>query len=318
MPEEVIPPEEPPGIAVVGSSPREPVRPRGRKRRRARLRGTPRGTATVAPGSAAGASAAAASGAASVWVTASGAPSELRGSPSPESDATSNTTTAPPTGAGPAGRAAAGAAGEAGAADEADEADEDRSWWTPPRRGRGAYRPGTVPTWLAIGLAALAVTASVLAIIFGLAWSNLDSTAGQATDAKNVASEFLTKFTNFQPSNIDADFSALQNLATGNFARQATQYFGSSSLRQRLAQAQAQSQGQIRNIYVEKLAGGKAQVYAVVDQTYTNSQIRQSGGSPVPDTLRLQINLTQVSGTWKISDVTVLSGPPSATPSAGQ
>jgi hypothetical protein len=240
------------------------------------------------------------------------------GSLTPESGATSNTTTAPATDTAPAG--AAGAAGPAGptATGEADDADEDRSWWTPPQRGRGAYRPGTVPTWLAIGLGALALTASVLAIIFGLAWSNLDSTAGQATDAKNVASEFLTKFTNFQPSNIDADFSALQNLATGNFARQATQYFGSSSLRQRLAQAQAQSQGQIRNIYVEKLAGGKAQVYAVVDQTYTNAQIRQSGGSPVPDTLRLQINLTQVSGTWKISDVTVLSGPSSTTPSAGQ
>jgi hypothetical protein len=198
------------------------------------------------------------------------------------------------------------------------ETTDERQLWTPPRRGRGAYRPGTVPTALAVGLGALALVASVLAIVFALAWSNLNATAGASSDAKNVAAEFLRTFTNFQPNTIEVDFNSLQRLATGSFSKQATQYFGSPSLRRRLEGAGAQSTGRIRSIYVESLNGDRAQVYAVVDQTYTNAQIKQAGSPPVPDVLRLQINLAHVSGTWKISDATVLSGPSSTTPTGGQ
>ena len=319
MPEELDPPEEP-GVSVVRSSPPRTVRPRGHKRRRARVRRLPPGgmgvTTTPPPASMPMLPTIAPPDLA--WDAASVAPVDFLGSvpdavalahddvvgESPDADPTLTadlTLTGGPT-----------------RTRRPNPTARRRPTWTPPRRGRGSYRPGTVPTALAVVVGALALAASVLAIVFALAWSNLSSKAGATTDAKNVAAEFLREFTNFQPNTIETDFNSLQRLSTGSFSRQATQYFGNSNLRRRLEDARAQSTGRIRNLYVQSLSGDRAQVYAVVDQTYTNAQIGQAGGAPVADVLRLQINLAQVGGPWKISGATVLSGPSSTTPAGSE
>ncbi|HLI72581.1 MAG TPA: hypothetical protein VKU86_01790, partial [Acidimicrobiales bacterium] len=198
-----------------------------------------------------------------------------------------------------------------------EEFDTGRRSWTPPTRGRGAYRPGTVPTRLAVLLGAVAIAASALAVVFGILWSTAGSGDAQASQAKQVAQLFLLKFTNFKPSTIQSDFRALQSFATGNFAQQAAHNFGNVGLRQQLVQAQVQSKGTIEHIYVQSLNGDKAQVFAVVNQSYTNAQQIQAGNPMLQDVLRLEIDLAQVSGAWKISDVLVLSGPTSATTPTG-
>jgi hypothetical protein len=175
-----------------------------------------------------------------------------------------------------------------------------------------------VPTSVAVALGVLAVAASVLAIVFGLEWSGLSSANDRASQAKGVATAFLIRFTNFTPSTVNTDFKSLQSFATGNFSKQAALNFGNAGLRQGLEQSQVVSKGTVRNSYVQALNGDKAQVYAVVDQYYTNAQLTHAGSPQIHDVLRLQISLADVSGTWKISDVMVLSGPSSAaTPSSG-
>jgi hypothetical protein len=168
-----------------------------------------------------------------------------------------------------------------------------------------------VPTRWALALAALALAGSGAAVTFGLKWSQLSGQAGQATTVRRVASTFLTQLTTFKPTTVDADFGALLTFATGDFATQANQFFG-TNIRQQLEQAQAESEGQIRNLYVQSLSGGKAEVYGVVDQTYTNDTIAKGGGQPVADVLRVVLDLTQVSGDWKISEVSVLQAPGAA------
>jgi hypothetical protein len=194
---------------------------------------------------------------------------------------------------------------------EAADPAEDRGGWSPPRRGRGARRPGTVPTRIAVVLALVALVALVAAVTFGLKWSALRAQAAQSATVQKVATTFLNDLTNFKPTTVDADFGALLSFASGDFAKQANQFFG-SDIRQKLEQAQAQSEGQVRNLYVQSLRGDNAQVYAVVDQTYVNSSISKSGGQPVPDVLRVVLSLSDVSGNWKISEVSVLQAPSSS------
>jgi hypothetical protein len=188
---------------------------------------------------------------------------------------------------------------------------EDRGEWRPPRRGGGARRPGTVPTRWAMALAVVALAASAAAATFAVKWSGLSDQAAQGATVKRVASTFLSDLTNFKPNTVDADFGALLTFATGAFARQANQFFG-TNIRQQLEQAQAQSEGQVRSLYVQSLGSGKAEVYGVVDQTYLNSTISKAGSQPNTDTLRVVLDLADVSGTWKISDVSVLQAPGSS------
>ncbi|MGH9028503.1 MAG: hypothetical protein ACRDV4_02665, partial [Acidimicrobiales bacterium] len=118
---------------------------------------------------------------------------------------------------------------------------------------------------------------------------------------KAAATTFVTDLTSFRPSDVDADFTALQSWAApgSQFAKQAAQTFN-SNIRQQLIQANASSAGQIRNIFVESINGSSAQVYAVVDQAYQSTKIPRT-----PDTLRLTVDLTDTGKGWRISTVTV-------------
>ncbi|HLJ08060.1 MAG TPA: hypothetical protein VKX24_05955, partial [Acidimicrobiia bacterium] len=198
----------------------------------------------------------------------------------------------------------------------AEDDAHDRGNWTPPRRGRRSRRAGTVLSRSVVALTALALAATGAAVTFGFKWSQLSDAAAQQVTVRRVTSTFLTQLTTFKPTTVDADFQALLTFATGDFAKQANQFFG-SNIRQQLEQAQAESEGQIRNLYVQSMSAGKAEVYAVVDQTYTNDTIAKAGGQPVADVLRVVLDLAEASGNWKISEVSVLQAPGAAgTPSA--
>jgi len=183
----------------------------------------------------------------------------------------------------------------------------ERGEWHPPRRGRGR---GTVPRWVAVALGMLGLPSTVAAVVFGMAWSGAQDQATRTATVTKVATTFLDDLTNFKPTSTDADFTALLSFATGDFAKQANQFFG-TAVRQQLEQAQAQSEGQVRSVYVQSFHGNSAEVYAVVDQTYVNATITKSGGQPVPDVLRVVLDLTDVAGTRKVSEVSVLQAPSS-------
>jgi len=160
-------------------------------------------------------------------------------------------------------------------------------------------------------LAALAVVGVVAGIGFGLAWANLNGQNSTRQAAEQAARTFIIDVTNFKPTTIDADFAQVQNWADPGslFAKQAAQFYN-SNIRQSLVAAQAESQGQIRDLYVESLNGSDAVVYAVVDQAYQNSKM----SSPATDTLRLTLDMVDTGNGWRISVVTV-ENPSSLSPS---
>lgn len=161
---------------------------------------------------------------------------------------------------------------------------------------------GTPPsTWV---VRVVAVVASVAALMFGIAWSNESGQSGQQSQATAAANKFLVALTNFKPATVDRDFSTITSMATGQFAGQAAKFFN-SAIRGELARALAQSQGQVRDLYVQNLSGSQASLYAVVDQVYVNSKV----SSPQSDVLRLVLNMTDTSSGWKVANVSVLEGP---------
>jgi hypothetical protein len=151
---------------------------------------------------------------------------------------------------------------------------------------------------------------------FGSQWLAQRSSAAETAQVRTTSAEFVTALTNFDPGTVDADFARIQHLATGSFATQARQFFG-SSIRQQLQAAGAASRGQVLDLFIEALSGSQATVFAVVDQTYLNSKMT----SPTADTLRLELVLSDGSSGWLVSTVTVVQSPAgfpgSAAPSGG-
>ncbi len=155
-----------------------------------------------------------------------------------------------------------------------------------------------------LALSAVAVLGVVGTLVFGLLYAGSGSGSSQQDPAVlSSARTFLTDLTNFNAKTVDQDFSSVTAMATGSFASQAQKFFN-SAIRVELEKALADSRGQIRAVYVQSLTGDAATVYGVVDQLYVNSKIT----TPQADVLRILLNLQQVGGTWKISNVTVLEG----------
>jgi hypothetical protein len=184
------------------------------------------------------------------------------------------------------------------------------------RRGGGARTQGAGrsegPSWLVPVLLAVTTVALFLALLFGLAWSNLNSQQQAQTAVKNVARQFLVAYTNFTPKNLDAKFQTLQDLATGNFVNQADQIFG-SDIRQALKAAQVSSEGEVRYLDVETIQGDQASVYAWVDQTAVNNKVPK----PFTDTLQMQLTLVDTNQGWKMSSARVLNSPTLSFPTGG-
>ena len=194
-----------------------------------------------------------------------------------------------------------GAADRAGAG-HPTEATGERSG--PSNNGDGRVRPRFIDrrsVFIVVCLIALAGVAGTVG--FGMAWSNGNAQQTGEAQAKSTAATFLTALTNFDAKSIDADFSQITSMATGDFSSQADKFFG-SNIRQKLEAALATSRGQIRDIYVESYGGGQASVYSVIDQVYANNTSK----TPQSDVLRVVVNLTRQASGWKVSNVTVLEG----------
>jgi hypothetical protein len=172
------------------------------------------------------------------------------------------------------------------------------------RIGRGRGPSTGIPRWLVGVLAVMAGVGMALAVTFGILWNGKRVSDDNTAAAKRTGQSFLIALTNFDSKTINADFQRITSYATGNFAKQATQFFG-PQIRQQLQVAQAQSRGEISSIYVQSASSNRASVYAVVDQTIVNKNFN----APQADELRVVLTMNKVSSGWRVGDVTVLQAP---------
>jgi hypothetical protein len=184
-----------------------------------------------------------------------------------------------------------------------DDEEKDTSPRATARRGRERSAPAQ-PTRRSFRIVSVLAAVGLLGtLVFGILYATKSSGSGQNPAVTSAAQTFLDDFFNFNAKSVDTDFNAITDMATGQFSTQAKQFFN-SSIRTELEQALAESRGQIRALYVQSETPTTATVYAVIDQTYVNNKIT----TPQADVVRLVVNLENVGGTWKISNVTVLEG----------
>lgn len=203
--------------------------------------------------------------------------------------------------------------------DDSNEDEEDATSESPPppptRRRPGGPTPGPSRKTFRIA-AVVAALGLVGTLVFGVLYFTKSSGTGEVQDPAvlSASKTFLTDFFNFTPKTVDADFSAITNMATGSFSSQANQFFN-SNIRKALETALASSRGSIRYLAVQQEGSpaGTASIYAVIDQTYANNKLT----SVQSDVVRLTADLQQVNGNWKISSVTVLEGATPASASTG-
>ena len=170
---------------------------------------------------------------------------------------------------------------------------------------KGVRRASTgLPRWLVGVLAVIAGVGVALAALFGIWWNGARVKQANQAAADRTARNFLIALTNFDSRTVNADFGRITSYATGDFAKQAVQFFGPQT-RQQLQQAQAQSRGEISSIYVQSASNNTASVYAVVDQTIVNRNF----SAPQADELRFVLTLNKVSAGWRVGEVTVLQAP---------
>ena len=175
--------------------------------------------------------------------------------------------------------------------------------------GRGRGR-----TAILLGLVSgVALAGLIGSVVFGVMWAHDRGAASDQAAARNVASEFLLDLTNFGPKTLDADFSQMQAMATGQFATQARQTLA-PKLRTQLIAAQVQTQGHILHLWVQSYSANAAAFFAQVDQTFRNNR----NPAVSTDQLTVEVDLSKVGGQWKVAQVTTIGSgtTPSTIPGA--
>ncbi|HEX9376846.1 MAG TPA: hypothetical protein VGB19_11495 [Actinomycetota bacterium] len=155
----------------------------------------------------------------------------------------------------------------------------------------------------------LAVTTAA-AVAFAVLWLGA-ARARDRADAENrrraevvsVGTEFLSVLTNFKADTIDADVERIRSYAVGDFADQVDQFFGPDTVAA-LKRAQAESVGRVREVFVQSLDASSASVFGVVDEVITNAR-----SAPRSETVRIDVELLDTTGGWKVSSVEILQSP---------
>lgn len=146
-------------------------------------------------------------------------------------------------------------------------------------------------------LVVLAVAALVLAGFLGRQLkkeSALDSAAHAATDA---ARAYAVTLTSVDSNNLDHDFTAVLDGATGEFKDMYTR--SSGQLRQLLMDNKATGEGTVLDAAVKSATPTKVEVLLFIDQTVTNA----AAPDPRVDRSRVAMTMELVDGRWLASRV---------------
>lgn len=145
----------------------------------------------------------------------------------------------------------------------------------------------------------VAVFAGAFALAGGLGWKLWDEhavdQAGQA--AQRTAIDYAQVLTSIDSGQVDENFSAVLNGATGDFKETYTK--ASAQLRQLLIDNKAAAHGTVVGSAIQSETKTKVVVLLMVDQTVSNA-VRPDGRV---DRSRMKITMENVGGRWLASKV---------------
>jgi Mce-associated membrane protein len=173
--------------------------------------------------------------------------------------------------------------------DRADSAvaEKPRSWW----------RTKTIRR-IAVGvLVVIAVAAVVVAAILGLKLNEERNIDAAADDARAAAEQYAVTLTSVSSDNLDENFAAVLDGATGEFKDMYSQ--SSGQLRDLLVENQANAQGTVIDSGIKSATTSKVEVMLFVDQSVTNTSTPDAR----IDRSRVLMTMEKIDGRWLASKV---------------
>lgn len=193
--------------------------------------------------------------------------------------------------------AAAGTAGEETAVEDAGETEAAPTVTVAPV----SARPAGNPLWQQLArVAGVAAVYLVLAAVAGgLGWKLWsDHRVDRAgTIAQDTAVDYAQVLTSISSDQVDENFAAVLNGATGDFKDMYTE--SSMRLRQLLIDNKSDAHGKVVDSAVQSKSTDKVVVLLMVDQKVENTELPD----PRVDSLRMKMTMEKVDGRWLASKV---------------
>ncbi len=156
----------------------------------------------------------------------------------------------------------------------------------------------------------LLVLALIAAATFGTLWQESRSEENAEDELRAQATEFIGDLTSISAETAEADAEAIKEWAVGDFGDEAEVFYGQEAI-DAVVEAEATTEGDIEELFVQSLGDGEGSVFAVVDYTVTNAGTDE----PKTDTVRLSIEMIESDAGWKVNSVRLLESP--GTPPSG-
>lgn len=154
--------------------------------------------------------------------------------------------------------------------------------------------------------------ALVAAVTFAVLWQQERTRASQEDELRAQATEFINDLTSISAATAEADAQAIKEWAVGDFADEAEVFYGEEAI-DAVVDAEASTEGDIQELFVQSLSDGEGSVFAVINFTVTNAGTDE----PKTDTVRMTIEMIESEGRWRVNSVRVLESPGTTLPSAG-
>ncbi|WP_280425116.1 hypothetical protein [Nocardia carnea] len=161
----------------------------------------------------------------------------------------------------------------------------------------GATTSGRLARLLAGVLAVLLIAAIGSAGVLGWQWKDRRDTDRAATAALAAAQQYAVALTSIDTDEMDADFAAIADGATGEFKNMYTR--SAEQLKPLLAQAQSVSKGRVVAASVQSASRDRVVVMLFVDAEITNTTTPQ----PRLDRNRIIMTMDRVGDRWLAGDV---------------
>ncbi|HEX2069730.1 MAG TPA: hypothetical protein VHH54_05955 [Actinomycetota bacterium] len=143
-----------------------------------------------------------------------------------------------------------------------------------------------------------------MAILFFFLWRGEAGEEGRRDEVAVAATGFLKALTDFSGETIEQDVAEIEAFAVGDFAEQVRTFFNPQA-REALKRARARSVGRVQRVYVQSVGEDTASVFGVVNETVTNRAQR----TPRQEVLRIEIDMIETTGGWKVNRVNILQSP---------
>lgn len=147
----------------------------------------------------------------------------------------------------------------------------------------------------------VAIAAIGLAVFSTLQWRALATEAATRAEVEAVAGTFLLELTTWDASDgLAGTREQLAAFGTGTFRDEVDQLF-SAELSAELRDVGATSEGEVQDIFLQRIENDRAIVFGVVLQTQDTSETD-------PDTIArsARVVLERVEGEWKVSQVQMI------------